>query len=372
MLKKTFKKLFFANKNLSSVDGISRGDNFLLYRKSRGENSADCPNLPLNLLVEVTSKCNLSCRMCNIHHDAKSGIMMNKELLEKTFELAETANVVSPFGLGEPLLHPDIVRIVGRFKSVGTFVGLVTNGMLLNERISRGFIENRLDQLVVSVDAADPDLFAKIRRGADLQKISDNITTLNHLKQTLRAGNPSLALNVVVQSANFSQLPQIIHLAEKWDIHFITFVPVTAHEHIPEIQNETVSHRVDRWQETLELCRREAGSAGISIETWQLSHVLRGASSDELYKETVPCPEPFRFIGIRANGDLFPCCNWDLNDPLATFSGIESITLSDFEKAWRNQKWQELREMVISNRYPDQCRKCMKNFTRPLLDEIVG
>lgn len=306
MLKETLKKLLFTNENLSSGAGISREDNLLLYRKSRKENSSDCPNLPLNLLVEVTSKCNLSCRMCNIHHDSKSGIVISEDLLESTFKLAKAAKAVSPFGLGEPLIHPDIVRIVGRYKADGAFVGLVTNGMLLTERISRGFIENRLDQLVVSVDAADPDLFAKIRKGADLQKISDNITTLNHLKKTLHAGNPSLALNVVVQSANFSQLPQIIHLAEKWDIHFITFVPVSTHEHISEIQNEAVTRGVDRWQETLELSRREAELAGISIETRQLSHVLRGVSPDELYKEIVPCPELFRFIGIRANGDLFP------------------------------------------------------------------
>ena len=351
---------------------VSAEANLLLYRESREKNSPDCPNLPLNLLVEVTSRCNLSCRMCNIHHDTKSGVVISEALLEGTFELAKTARAVSPFGLGEPLLHPDIVRIAGRYKSSGAFVGLVTNGMLLTVRISRGFIESGLDQLVVSVDAADPDLFAKIRRGADLNKISDNITALNRLKKTLRAANPSLALNVVVQSDNFSQLTRITRLAEKWDIHFITFVPVTVHEHILEIRNEAVTHGADKWQEILEQCRREAERAGISIDTRQLVHVLRGESPEESYREIVPCPEPFRFVGIRANGDLFPCCNWDLSDPLATLSGIADPALSDFEKAWRNQKWQELREMVISGRYPDQCRKCMRNFTRPFLDEIVS
>ena len=193
---------------------ISREDNLSIYRESRISGSSGCPNLPLTLLVELSSMCNLRCRMCNIHHDSTSGILMDEGLLEKTFEFAKTAVSVLPFGLGEPLLHPRIAEIVARFKSLGPAVGLTSNGMLLDEKTSCTLIDSGLDQLVISVDAADPLLFSRLRRGADLKRIGNNISTLNRLKKSLGVSHPSLALNVVAQASNFSELPKIVRMAD--------------------------------------------------------------------------------------------------------------------------------------------------------------
>jgi radical SAM protein with 4Fe4S-binding SPASM domain len=349
-----------------SLPVMSREENIAFYRSSRMANSGDCPNRPLRLLVEVTSKCNLSCKMCNIHHDDRSGIMIDDVLLESTFEMAKTANSVSPFGLGEPLLHPRITEIVGKYKSLGASVELTTNGMLLNEKTSRGLIINGLDHLAFSIDAAESGLFSKIRRGADLNRISDNIGKLNHIKESLNSKNPALSLNVVVQAGNFSQLRSIIQLAEKWGIFFVTFVPITAHKHIPEIQGETLIPGLEHWEETMEICKAEAELRGVGIDTQRLHYALSGTPPEGLYSETIPCPEPFRFMVIRANGDIFPCCNWDVKDPMATVPS--SATAKELIEVWQSRKWQALRERITSNKYPEQCKDCMANLARPFCE----
>jgi len=367
-----FRKFAARNDAPSYGPAISREENLALYRRSRRERSEKCPNDPLHLLVEITSQCNLSCRMCNIHYDTKAGLIISDELLEGTYDLAASAKTVSPFGLGEPLLHPRITEIVGRYKSLGLTVGLTTNGMLLSERIAGGLIMNGLDQLALSIDAAEPVLFSEIRRGADLVRISDNIIALNRLKETLRRTNPFLALNVVVQVSNFDQLPGIIQLADRWSIRFITFVPVTAHSHISDIQTEAIGPSFTRGKAIMEECHREAEKSGINIDTRRVDYVLNGSDWEEVYRETVPCPEPFRFMVIRANGDIFPCCNWDLNKPVATIpvSGIRAA--AELESVWRGREWQALREKIISGRYPEECRACMANFTRPFFDELLA
>ena len=307
--------------------------------------------------------------MCNIHHDTKSGIIIDDALLEGTFELARNANTVSPFGLGEPLLHPRVADIIGKYKSLGVSVGLTTNGMLLSERISKELIINGLDHLAISIDAAEPVLFSEIRRGADLRRISDNIMALNRLKRSLQSNNPALALNVVAQISNFHQLPHIIQLADAWDIRFITFVPVTAHKHISEIQDEALGPEFRYGKEIIERCYSDAESRGVKIDTRILDHVLKGSHWEEIYRETIPCPEPFRFMVIRANGDIFSCCNWDLNNPIAKVSASGEIAVTDLEKAWQGKEWRALRDKIISGRYPEECRTCMMNFTRPFYDE---
>lgn len=359
-----------AQAGLGSV--ASREENHCLYREARLQGSKDCPNLPLTLLVEVTSRCNLRCRMCNLHHSTGSGIAMDDRLIQASLGLARTAFTVLPFGLGEPLLDPRIVRIVQEYKTLGVSVGLVSNGMLLSEDVSRGLIAGGLDSLSISIDADDPFLFAQIRRGADLEKVSGNIVEMNRLKKFLHASNPVLSLNVVVQSGNFSQLPAIIESAGKWAAASIAFHPITVHKHIPEIQSEAVGPRTPRWRETLAVCSKAAAGSGINLDLGRLSLVLEGSSPEEVYKETICCPEPFRFFGIRANGDIFPCCNWDVNQPIAKLSRLPEVTVSDLADAWLSPEWRSLRAEVAAGRYPEQCKECMRNFTRPFHDENLA
>jgi MoaA/NifB/PqqE/SkfB family radical SAM enzyme len=357
--------------NLRSFHSITTAEqNLSVYRSLRKINSVQCLNRPLTLLVELTSKCNLSCRMCNIHHAAKSGATIDDALLEMTYEFAKTASTVYPFGLGEPLLHPHIAEIVGKYRSSGTSVGIITNGMLLTKDVSRELISKGLDHLVISIDAADAPLFAKIRKGGDLGRILENIKIMNELKIFFNTQNPYLAFNVVAQVSNFHQLPQIIELAEKLRIPSVTITPITVHSHITEIQDQALHGNIPRWREILDSCERKASAAGINITQDRLYHVMHGIIPEELYHKTIPCPEPFRFIGIRTNGDVFPCCNWDVEKPIARLSYREDYEI-ELEKAWTNPEWQTLRQNVISGEYPDQCKACMGKFTRPFKDEYL-
>ncbi len=317
--------------------------------------------MPLTLQVEVTRACNLSCRMCNVHHGSKAGMTIKDEVLEATFELARTAIAVYPFGLGEPLLYPKIVEVIKNYKSLGNLVALISNGMLLNERMARGLIESGLDNLTISFDAATPGLLSEIRKGADFQTISQNISTLNGMKASLKAGNPVLSLNVVVQRRNFVQLPQIIELADNWHISSINLTPISIHEHIPDLEKESLSH-VAEWREVLDLCHKEAERRQINIQTQGLYLVLDRRSPESIYKEVVPCPEPFHFMGISVDGELFPCCQWSLEAPLGKFPN------EAFKNAWKNRNWRLLREKIISNHYPGLCEGCMKRLSRPLRD----
>jgi MoaA/NifB/PqqE/SkfB family radical SAM enzyme len=356
---------------LRSFDSITTAEqNLSVYRGLRRQNSIRCLNLPITLLIELTSKCNLSCRMCNVHHAARAGMTIDDALLKRTYDFARTASTVYPFGLGEPLLHPDIAQIVGKYKASGPSVGMITNGMLLTEDMARELILNGLDHLVISIDAADPTLFAEIRKGGDLRRILENIGTLNRLKKSFETNNPYLAFNVVAQTDNFHQLPQIVELAGRLNVLSVTITPITVHSHIAAIQDQELNGNIPRWREILETCERTASTSGIGISLDRLYHVLNGVDPEELYRQTIPCPEPFRFIGIRTNGDLFPCCNWDVEKPISRVP-LENDRGIDLGKAWADPGWQLLRQNIISGQYPEQCKACMRNFTRPFSDEYL-
>src|SRR6202040_1657460 len=70
-------------------------------------------------------------------------------------------------GVGEPMLVKDLPRMISYLKARGIYVLFNTNGTLLKTKKSRELIEAGLDELRVSLDAAEAGAYAKIR-GRDM------------------------------------------------------------------------------------------------------------------------------------------------------------------------------------------------------------
>ena len=83
-------------------------------------------------------RCNLSCTYCNEFDDFSKPVPI-EEMLRRIDRLAELGTTIITQSGGEPLLHPDLDRIIARVRSHGILAGMITNGYLLTrERIERG------------------------------------------------------------------------------------------------------------------------------------------------------------------------------------------------------------------------------------------
>ena len=105
-------------------------------------------------------RCNLSCTYCNEYDDVSKPVPLD-EMLRRIDRLAELGTTIITQSGGEPLLHPDLDRIIARVRSHGALAGMITNGYLLTrERIER---LNRagLEHLQISIDNALPDETSK-------------------------------------------------------------------------------------------------------------------------------------------------------------------------------------------------------------------
>ena len=105
-------------------------------------------------------RCNLSCTYCNEFDDSSMPVPL-EEMLRRIDRLAALGATIITQSGGEPLLHPDLDRIIARVRSHGMLAGMITNGYLLTrERIER---LNRagLEHLQISIDNALPDETSK-------------------------------------------------------------------------------------------------------------------------------------------------------------------------------------------------------------------
>jgi len=105
-------------------------------------------------------RCNLSCAYCNEYDDHSKPVPL-EEMYRRTDRLAEIGTTIITISGGEPLMHPELDRIIGRIRQRGMIAGLITNGYLLTaERIER---LNRagLEHLQISIDNVMPDEVSK-------------------------------------------------------------------------------------------------------------------------------------------------------------------------------------------------------------------
>jgi pyrroloquinoline quinone biosynthesis protein E len=111
--------------------------------------------LPLWGQLNITWQCNLNCAYCS-QYDNHRGHVPFEELALRIDHGAELGCVYLHLIGGEPLLHPDVVRLASRIRAHGMTAGLTTNGFLLTPHRLDELIGAGVGRLQISVDAAEP------------------------------------------------------------------------------------------------------------------------------------------------------------------------------------------------------------------------
>jgi MoaA/NifB/PqqE/SkfB family radical SAM enzyme/surfactin synthase thioesterase subunit len=163
---------------------------------------------PVFANIEITTRCNLACSYC-----ARAGLKpreqdMPLERFRRLLDLLPHAYRITLVGLGEPLLHPQVVEMVAIASALGRRVALVTNAMALDPRRSAALLAAGLDSIAFSLDAVDRGVAARTRPGIDLERVLSNIRAFT----ALAAGEErpvSTAVFAAVSSETVSHLTEL-------------------------------------------------------------------------------------------------------------------------------------------------------------------
>jgi len=103
-----------------------------------------------------TRRCNLSCGYCNEYDDVSAPIS-TEEMIRRIDRLAYLGTSIITISGGEPLLHPEIEKIISRIRYHGIIAGIITNGYLLTPKKIMALNEAGLEHLQISIDNVTPD-----------------------------------------------------------------------------------------------------------------------------------------------------------------------------------------------------------------------
>jgi len=196
--------------------------------------------------LEVTTRCNLQCRMCVRNAWGEPLEDMAPATFDRVVaglqELPELREVVLG-GYGEPFVHPHILDYLAAVKRLGLKVTVSTNGTLLDEERVEPLVELGVDGIVVSLDGTDPETYADVRAGADLRMVLDNLERLNRIKAERRMPFPRLAIEFVALRRNVDELPELADLARRLQANRVIVTHVLPHT--LEMVAETLYNRYE-------------------------------------------------------------------------------------------------------------------------------
>lgn len=209
---------------LISEYNIKSGGKVLLV-KNPASLSLQIPSRLEKLYIEPTNQCNLDCRTCIRNTWDEPQGMMSEEVFSRVLEGLEAFNPVPRVffgGFGEPLFHPDIIKMITRVKALGAPVELITNGTLLTQEMSEALIDLKIDTLWVSLDGATPESYTDIRLGAALFEVLKN---LNGFKKSIYEkygsggacsispkSKTNIGITFVAMKRNIKDLPAVIRI----------------------------------------------------------------------------------------------------------------------------------------------------------------
>jgi radical SAM protein with 4Fe4S-binding SPASM domain len=321
------------------------------------------PALPRFVQIEPVGQCNLRCQMCPIQFrtDGPPHGPLAFLAFEDFPRLVEGFGEIDELhlqGLGEPTMHPRFFDMVAWASERGIRVSTNSNLTLWSERRARQCVECGLYELHVSIDAATPELYERIRRGAHFPKVIRNLRRVMVARRA--TGSPlRLRLVTVLMRQNLRELPAIVRLAGAEDVREM-FVQYLCHDFeersLPEeyrpmrdfIRDQALdAYPRDTLAAAFDDARAAAAETGVSLRLPPLERIARKPASPR-------CDWPWRGAYVSYRGDAMPCCMVSTPDRI-NFGNMLEHGVADI---WNGDAYQRFREQLASDEPAPICRSC--------------
>jgi MoaA/NifB/PqqE/SkfB family radical SAM enzyme len=259
------------------------------------------------------------------------------------------------------MLVKTLPQMIRYLKDRGTYVLFNTNGTLLAPRKRREIIDTGLDELRVSLDAAEAASFLRVRGKDMFDRIVRNISEFTELQRKIGAATPRVSLWLTGLKETVDELPEFVRLAARIGVTEV---------HLQRLVFDDLERGLARADSSLfETNRAEEEAAIVAAQTLgaTLGVTLDASGATEpglslkRGEEDTPwatCRRPWSLMYFTAHGRALPCC-------IAPFSarGYETYTLGDatqqsLREIWNGAAYQDFRENLLGDTPPKPCQNC--------------
>lgn len=333
------------------------------YFESVGQTRAEHASAPpVCLYLEVTNRCNLLCETCpRTFEELEPPADMSWETFTRIVDPVPNLARAVLHGVGEPMLVRTLPRMISYLKARGTYVLFNTNGTLLRPSKFQQLIDTGLDELRVSLDAADAPTY-KLVRGRDFfARIVRDVRRFVDYQQEVGASTPRVSLWLTGLKETIAQLPEFVRLAAEMgvrEVHLQRLVFDEGGFGMARADSSLFEHLQQEEQQAIENAQEIAAELGVTLNASGATEPglsLQKETSDQPWSL---CRRPWSLMYFTAHGRALPCC-------IAPFSarGYETYTLGDatrqsLDEIWNGAAYRDFRRALLSDAPPKPCENC--------------
>ncbi len=296
-----------------------------------GRSYLKCP--PLFYSIEATNICNYRCKYCPQGNpdvrDFKRGRMntvLFEDILKQISQLKPVSQVYLT-GNGEPLMHPDLEKLISLSNKYGFIPGFSSNGSLFSEERTKSLLES--GKFLLTVDfSPDKEIYQTYRSGGCWDTVYLNLKNLLGLKKKLAKDYPKIEvrdMSTIVLSSPKKREKSLSDLKR-----LFKNLPV----------NKFSQLLVHGWTGNID---QRIVPAKIKGNTYKL------------------CTHPWSLFVITWSGEVLACCrDFGSEYVIGRINGKDGIL-----DIWNNQKIKYLRK-TLANKKPHEvniCRNCDRPWT---------
>jgi wyosine [tRNA(Phe)-imidazoG37] synthetase (radical SAM superfamily) len=212
---------------------INNYDKMLSEIKNK-ETIVDYYPIMLNMWLDGT--CNMNC-----YHCGQQGVVRQlpiSNFKEEMIDFLSNACVCTLLG-GEPTICKDYDLFMSLVKEAnGASVQIITNGQFIIQKVLPylGYISD----VTISVDAATPETYAKMRPGKNKAYNFDRLLfNLRHLQKHLFRSKILSGMSFIINGINYHEMPQMVDLAVEYGADYV-FMGEVSRINYPQDKIETI------------------------------------------------------------------------------------------------------------------------------------
>ncbi len=332
--------------------------------------------------IEFTSRCNLRCVFCYASQPEYEGVDLDATTLENVIAelIRMRIDVISINGHGETTIFPDWHRHARKLLDAGKALHITSN---FAKHLSEDEVRTLADfkSIEISCDSADPELFSRLRRGADLETVLEN---LSRVKQAVPGKHrfPDFSFSCVVSDANVFHLQALAELGKAMGVRHFNFCNLTRYPDVAGAFN--VNHISEMDPASMIAARNAIRSTCAFLDRSGIEFQIQAGLLDALEekieqktraeRQTEPlrrapeapgvhryttrrqqgltrnCLDPWSFLLINSRREVLPCC-W--HHPVGHLGFGQSL-----RGILNGTQMRILRQQLLTGELPLDCREC--------------
>jgi radical SAM protein with 4Fe4S-binding SPASM domain len=339
---------------------------------------------PEEIWIELTTRCNIvpACLMCGYALDPASLPRkdMDPAIWRRLLPLLREARSIGLHGAGEPLLYPFLFDLLRELDPAKNETGFNSNGHLLKPKIRKSLLDSGLGWLSISLDAATPGTYLRIRRRKDFETLLGKIRALVEERNRANQRRPEVEINMTLMRLNLEEAPAFVELAADLCVDRVMFQEIhpggrqqvaAPDGWVFDYEKEELSGCRDRHDEVMRLAHERAPALGLR-SSYQIAYGGQTPWEDpppESVKEpalpaapalpavalppSVACAEPWRRLTVSVSGEVFVCCIQMTNRVV-----LGNVMTESPKELWNSRRARLVREAMFASQAPACCQGC--------------